>query len=229
MTRYLIWDFDGTLAYREGMWSSALLTALAEVEPNSRVRREQFQPFLQTGFPWHNPDQPHVELKTSEAWWNELTPIFEQAFMHGGGLKLEQAQRLAKRIQHIYPNPHYWKVYDDTLPTLQQLSNQGWQHLILSNHVPELEAILVALELRPYFEQLFNSAKTGYEKPHPHAFQMVLATIPQYSAIWMIGDSFQADITGATRVDIPSILVRKRHPQAMTQCDNLSQLLAVIS
>ena len=29
----VLWDFDGTLAYRDGMWRGCLVEALAEVAP----------------------------------------------------------------------------------------------------------------------------------------------------------------------------------------------------
>ncbi len=31
-----------------------------------------------------------------------------------------------------------WELFDDTLPALDQLSADGWSHVVLSNHVPEL-------------------------------------------------------------------------------------------
>ena len=229
MTKYLIWDFDGTLGYRIGMWTETVIDVLQQTIPESNVSREQLRPFLQSGFPWHHPDYPHPEINTSSDWWNSLDSIFERTLMQGAGLEHQQAQILAKQVRNVYPDPTHWRLYDDTVPTLEALSNTDWKHLILSNHVPELKDILTALKIGQYFEKIFNSAETGYEKPHPQAFQNVLNTVNSYSAIWMIGDSLKADIMGAKNLGIPGILVRKHHLEATVCCENLTQLLDIIS
>ena len=228
MSKYLIWDFDGTLGYRTGMWSGAAMEVLQSVVPESNVSREQLRPFLQNGFPWHQPDQPHPEISTRDEWWNRLDPIFERAFMQGAGLDRQHAQILAQQIRDVYPHPANWHLYDDTILTLEALSDRGWKHFMLSNHVPELTNILVYLGIDRYFEQVFNSAEIGYEKPHPQAFQVVLNRTNNYSAIWMIGDNIQADIMGAGNLGIPSILVRKKSPAAKIYCETLIQVLDVV-
>ena len=77
------------------------------------------------------------------------------------------------------------------------------------------------------FARVFNSAETGYEKPHPQAFRNVLEALADDGPVWMIGDNMVADIGGAAAVGIPGILVRKRHIDAAYQCDDLLQLMAV--
>ena len=228
MRKYLIWDFDGTLGYRVGMWTGAMLEILRKNFPDRNVSPHQIRPFLQKGFPWHNPDHPHPEISTGDEWWNRLNPIFERAFMEGVGLGFQQAKMLANQVRRIYPDPTYWRLYDDTLPTLNLLSNRGWRHLLLSNHVPELGDILSALGIDQYFEKIYNSAETGYEKPHSEAFQRVLAAANDYSIIWMIGDNMQADIRGAEKVGLSSILVRKEHPEAKIYCEKLSQIAGLL-
>jgi putative hydrolase of the HAD superfamily len=229
MAKYLIWDFDGTLGYRVGMWSGALIEVLRRNIPGIEVNREQVQPFLQEGFPWHTPHHPHLDIQSPTDWWNRLDPLFERTFTQGVGLDLPRAQTLSKKIREVYLHPSTWKLYDDTIPALQTLSLKGWTHLILSNHVPELKIILAALQLDQHFELVFNSAETGYEKPHPLAFQRVLQRVGDYTSIWMIGDSFTADIIGAKQAGIPGILVRRNHPEAELQCNTLSQLAALVS
>jgi len=44
--RYLIWDFDGTLGYREGMWSATLVEVARRTAPGRAVTEEQVRPFL---------------------------------------------------------------------------------------------------------------------------------------------------------------------------------------
>jgi hypothetical protein len=67
----------------------------------------------------------------------------------------------------------------------------------LSNHVPELPEILNNLGLAEQLLEVFNSAESGYEKPHPRAFDGVLETVAGAEAAWMVGDSLATDVRGA--------------------------------
>jgi putative hydrolase of the HAD superfamily len=225
---YLIWDFDGTLAYRQGgLWSAALLEIIHQANPASPVTIDQLRPWLQTGFPWHTPQRPHPEIQTAGQWWNALDGLFEKAFL-GVGIQPVQAKELAKKVRLVYPNPGAWRLFEDVLPTLEQLSQQGWVHFILSNHVPELRQIIQSLPLNNYIAHIFNSAETGYEKPHKQAFAAVLDTLQDIEKIWMIGDNLEVDIAGAASSGIPGILVRKFHANARYFCETLQQIPALI-
>lgn len=87
-----------------------------------------------------------------------------------------------------------------------------------------LEVIRHHLPFGPHIGRIFNSAETGYEKPHPQAFRHALAAPGEIAAVWMIGDSLQADIAGAAMVGSPGILVRTHHPDAQYCCSELSQV-----
>jgi len=44
--RMLLWDFDGRLGYRQGMWSQALFDVLREHHPTCAAMRDDIGPFL---------------------------------------------------------------------------------------------------------------------------------------------------------------------------------------
>jgi putative hydrolase of the HAD superfamily len=225
---YLIWDFDGTLGYREGKWEGALLEVLRRYAPEVAVNRPQLWSRLQTGFPWLTPETPHTEIRTAEEWWDRLDAVFAGAFI-GAGVVDDAAHALAKHVRHVYPDLTAWRLFDDTVPTLECLAEGGWKHLLLSNHIPELPAILDHLGLTPHFAAIFNSAQTGYEKPHPRAFRTVLETLNGAKKVWMVGDSMSNDIAGAAAVGIPGILVRKSRPKAQFCCPTLEQVAEIVS
>lgn len=79
---------------------------------------------------------------------------------------------------------------------------------MLSNHVPELDAIVAQLGLAPLLDAVVNSAVTGYEKPQPDAFAIARRAAGDPSEIWMVGDNPKADVEGARAAGIPAILVR---------------------
>jgi ribonucleotide monophosphatase NagD (HAD superfamily) len=45
----------------------------------------------------------------------------------------------------------------------------------------------------------------------------------------MIGDNYAADVTGAAALDIPGILVRKHHPDAVIACESLHHVMTIVS
>jgi putative hydrolase of the HAD superfamily len=227
--KYLIWDFDGTLGYRQGgMWSATLLEILRQANSGHAVSLDQIRPYLQTGLPWHTPDRTHREIQSSRQWWDALDRVFERAFL-GIGICPDQARLLAKQVRHVYPDPAAWRLFEDVLPTLGELSVRGWKHLILSNHVPELRQIIHELGLDPYITRSFNSAETGYEKPHPQAFLTLLGTLEDIDSIWMIGDNLEADILGAQAVGLRGILVRSFREEARYCCETLAGIPKFLS
>jgi len=228
MPRYLIWDFDGTLGFRHGNWSGALVEVLQRADPSCGVTREHFVPHLQTGFPWHDPQRKRSTDVSPDDWWDALQPVFIRAFA-GVGLTHSRAEQLARDVRAAYLDAAKLALFDDALPALERLSREGWTHVILSNHVPEFRQILDVLGVQPLIERIFNSAETGVEKPHPDAFRNVLDAVEAGATVWMIGDNLRADIEGAAAAGIPAVLVRKHHPAASFQCDSLERLSSIVS
>lgn len=220
--RYLIWDFDGTLATRS--WSQALVDYARSSFPEAQVGRDDFLPHLRTGFFWHDFETPHSHITTADAWWDHLKPVFSRAIGQVLAVADHDVAAHLPGIRATYVDPQFWSVYADVESCLQALSAQGWRNVLLTNHVPELPQILEGLGLSRYFDRVFNSAETGYEKPHPEAFGKVRTALANAETAWMIGDNFVADITGASAAGIPGILVRKPHPDAEHYRESLEDL-----
>lgn len=224
----LIWDFDGTLAYRRGgMFGASLLEVARRAAPASEFNPDVIHSCLQTGFPWHRPEAPHPEIESGEAWWKRLYPVLERALKRIG-FDASTARSLARQVRHVYVDPQRWSLFDDVQPTLDRLTAQGWQHVILSNHVPELGEIVRHLGLATQIARVFNSAETGYEKPHPRSFRTVIQQMPNSQAFWMIGDNMRTDIIGAAALGIPGILVRNQHEDAVFDAHDLSEVPPIV-
>jgi putative hydrolase of the HAD superfamily len=220
--RLVIWDFDGTLAHRRGEtgWSLLLAEALDAEEPGHAHSAETFRPYLREGFPWHNPDVAHPELGEPEAWWASVRPVLARAY-EAVGFPAARAAELSAAAQRLYVDPAGWSLFDDTLPALERLSAEGWTHAILSNHVPELGRIVAGLGLDRMVATVSCSAETGYEKPHPRAFEALLEEL-QPERAWMVGDNVVADVLGAEALGIPAVLVRRPDPRAARYADTLA-------
>ncbi len=228
--RLLIWDFDGTLAHRRGEtgWSILLAETLDAEEPGHPHSADTFRPYLRSGFPWHRPDVSHPELGEPAAWWAAVEPVLGRAY-EAAGYEPARALELAGAARRLYVDPSVgWALFDDTLPALERLSQAGWSHAILSNHVPELRQIVTALGLDEVVPFLSCSAETGYEKPHAQAYASVLDALRPAEA-WMIGDNVVADVLGAEELGLPAVLVRRPDPRAARYADSLAGVEAFLS
>ncbi|MGL4612199.1 MAG: HAD family hydrolase [Trueperaceae bacterium] len=226
MRGYLIWDFDDTLAFNKKRWAGVLHELVLRELPDYSATVEDIRRYMQSGFYWHTPEIGHAHIENRDQWWEGIYPQLELA-LASNHVELEIAKKLTREFPEAYLELSNWSLFDDTLSTLRQLSERGWQHLILSNHVPELESLVTVLGLSGHVEKIFNSALIGYEKPHPEMFRCVLEYV-NGAKTWMIGDNLNADVRGAERAGIPAILVRKFQDKALHFCPNLTSLLKVI-
>lgn len=204
----MIWDFDGTLAYREGNWRGAMIQVLDEHHAGHEVEMGTLSPLIHNGFPWDAEDLAHPEVTDADVWWEPMEAMLARAFA-GVGHDDERAAWLAARTRaQFIDHTVSWHLFDDTLPVLDQLTADGWKHVVLSNHVPELPAIMRGLGVYDRFDAVLTSASMGYEKPHPQAFALAREAAGDPRVVWMVGDNPNADAAGARAVGIPAIHVR---------------------
>jgi putative hydrolase of the HAD superfamily len=203
----ILWDFDRTLASRNGLWSGCLAEVLQANEPEAGFTRDDVRPLLRDRFPWHVPDVAHPHLCSPLAWWKVIEELLFQACQQLG-LPNDKARRYARETHERYIDIAGFKLFGDTLPVLGQLKQKGWRHIILSNHVPELRDIVEGLQLADLVDDVLSSAVTGYEKPNPRAFELGRQAAGYPDELWMVGDNPEADVHGAEAAGIPAILVR---------------------
>src|SRR5262245_6164888 len=135
--RCLIWDFDGTLAFRPGNWTGAVCEVIARERPDLGVTPERVRPHLQGGFPWHAAEIVRAPC-SADQWWRDLHPMLTRAICAATAVDEAEADHLARGVRATYTDPAHWRLFDDVQPTLKRLRDRGWTHVVLSNHVPEL-------------------------------------------------------------------------------------------
>ncbi|CAH8772002.1 HAD-IA family hydrolase [Paenibacillus dendritiformis] len=228
MRKMLLWDFDGTLGYRQGgMWGATMIEALKEYDPDTKLIAQDFRNFLISGFPWHHPERSYTHIQTSEEWWEPIIDKFFQGYVHYGIAEAD-AKRLAVNVRERFIDTSCWTLFDDTLETLKALSDLGWRHAIVSNHIPELGDIVKSLGLMNQVNYLVNSALVGYEKPNPMIFLHALRETGEPEKVWMIGDNIEADFFGAEAVGIQAILVRNMDSRATRNCRDLTDVIKIV-
>jgi putative hydrolase of the HAD superfamily len=124
---------------------------------------------------------------------------------HGANQAL--ARRLAGRVRAITTNPAGYREAPTAAEALRRMRAAGWHNVVLSNHLPELPAIIHDLSFGAEIDAVLSSANIGVEKPHPEAFTIAVAQYGNGTEAWMVGDNPVADIDGARRVGIRGVLV----------------------
>lgn len=202
----VFWDFDGTLAQRDGLWAGALIDALASVDPAASVDNSRLRAELATGFPWHTPETTVGPLSADE-WWRCLRPTFVRAFT-AAGVHEELAKEASNRVGAEFYRVDAWELIEGAIDALTMTRTAGYRNVIVSNHGPELPRLVDSLGLSCLIDFTVTSAKIGAEKPHPLIFESAMsrADVSPADDVWMVGDNPTADVEGAERSGIRAIL-----------------------
>ncbi|MDL2325321.1 HAD family hydrolase [Ruminococcaceae bacterium OttesenSCG-928-A16] len=182
-----------------------------------------------TCLPWFSvPSRDTRHLTPPGAWWAHCEAEFEKMFMRCGFSAL-QAQKIAPAIRPKILQPARYHLYADAISTLQTLQKRGYQNYMLSNNFPELEEIVTALGLRPYFKKVLVSGQIGYDKPRKEIFDFARQQAGNPAECWMIGDNLQDDIVGGQAAGFTTVLVYAPMAEpANFAVQNLSELLALL-
>jgi putative hydrolase of the HAD superfamily len=116
-----------------------------------------------------------------------------------------------------------WRIFPDTLPTLDALRTHGLHVGIISNWDQRLRPLLDRLGLEARVDSLTISCEVGVEKPARKIYQAALAAanVPPQDSIH-VGDSVQEDLEGATAAGMRALLVRQ------TGANDLDRVLSLL-
>ncbi|MCH2225602.1 MAG: HAD-IA family hydrolase, partial [Crocinitomicaceae bacterium] len=120
-----------------------------------------------------------------------------------------EAENLGKRLGDEYVNrgPHKKNLFPETHETLSYLKKKYPLHII-TNGFKEIQSIkLAGSNLDKYFDVVLCSEDVGVNKPNRRVFEkaMTLAKSSAENSL-MIGDNLEADIMGAQKVGLSTIL-----------------------
>ena len=126
-------------------------------------------------------------------------------------------------------------LYDDTVPTLKHLKEDGYKLAIVSNWDTPLFPLLERLDIAHYFDTITAShdERVRSAKPDPHIFEYTLKKVGVTAEETVhVGDTFEADIVGAQGVGIRPILIDRdgsqqgRWDETIQTLTELPELLA---
>lgn len=224
----LVFDFDHTLAYRDGMWTTTIYELLQE-NGYKEIEKEEIEPFTKKGYPWHEFEIPHGIFFKNLSWWGFMEKMVETTLIK---LKINaiEANNLSKLFRSKYLNIKKWHLFEDTYDALEKANENNYNCYILSNHTPELRQIITGLKIDTFIKKVYNSAEIGYEKPHHKIFQALLNDLKDEPENFiMIGDNYISDITGARSNSINAIMVRSENSfNYKYYCKDLKNIFVII-
>lgn len=107
-------------------------------------------------------------------------------------------------------------LYDDTVPTLQRLRDDGYKLAIVSNWDTPLDPLAERLGIAKYFDVITASHDTRVRsaKPDSYIFEYTLNAVGVSAEETVhVGDTYEADIIGAQEVGIRPILIDREGSQ----------------
>jgi len=111
-----------------------------------------------------------------------------------------------KIISEFQPAPIF--LFEDTIPTLEQLTSEGITIVATSNCTPWEAGGIEELGLNQYLKEVFYSYNIGTAKPNPANFHYVQKAIGVSSKnILHVGDNYIADFKGAIAVGWQAVLL----------------------
>jgi putative hydrolase of the HAD superfamily len=117
--------------------------------------------------------------------------------------------------QYFTPEIDAWQLYPDAVDTLTKLA-EGFKLGLISNAKSDwmVHQILLKYDLQKFFDTVITSAALRIRKPRPDIFSKALndLNVKAPESVF-VGDSLEADISGARNVGMHSIFIKRKTPE----------------
>ena len=210
MIKAVLFDFYNTLASYYPPREEVYINACRELGINVQAK-DLFSSLAIADIFYRNENsRSAIEKRAPEAQINFYVEYIDK-IVGGAGVHLSRDQAL-KILTRIKECKWEFRVYTDSLPTLETLKKRGLTLGLISNVAQDMEATYTKLGLQPYLNFKVTSAEVGYDKPRPEIFQAALkkAKVKPKEALY-VGDQYQIDVVGARGVGIIALLIDRNN------------------
>lgn len=196
--------------------------AIADLEAGFRRGYASAPPMA---FPGASPEQV---LVLEKQWWRTLV---QNVFASLG--PFPNFDNYFDALFKFFAQATAWKLYPDTLPTLEQLKQRSLRLGVISNFDSRLFGLLDGLGLTRFFDPIVISTQVGTAKPEPAIFAHALAHTgtPAETALH-VGDSHDADVIGAQNAGLTPVFLDRSRKTQKTESHyaiaSLADLLAIV-
>lgn len=148
-----------------------------------------------------------AQLKQSERlWWFD---IVHNVFYRVG--MFDRFDDFFDDVFAAFEDPACWRLFPETVATLEQLKAQEIELGIVSNFDSRLFAVLRGLGIADFFDTVTISSLAHAAKPAPRIFRVALdkhALDPEEAL--HVGDSLRDDVEGAAQAGLHAVLLDRQ-------------------
>ena len=206
--------------YAEALGHHGRAVSAVEVEPIFAGAWSDLQEQSPSGIDRYS-SQPGGEKQ----WWG--------AFLREVLARLEHDadwQPLLEELYAAFSSPGVWRVFPETLATLDAVRSRGLRLAVISNWDRRLPEILDSLGLTGRFSTIAVSAIEGIEKPAPEIFLRTLERLgARPEETLHVGDSPLEDYEGSSAVGMIPVLIDRRGTFAGNGYRRISSLDEVLN
>jgi len=227
MIKAVFFDFYNTLATHHPPREEAWVNACREFGINLDAKT-LFNSLPAADMHWRDEDSRSPIDKRSTEEKIDFYAEYATRILHDAGVEVSREialQMLAKLREYKWE----FKVYDDSLPILEELKNRGLIIGLVSNVVKDMEPTYTELGIQPYLDFKVTSSEVGFDKPRPEIFEAALkkAQVKPEESIF-VGDQYHLDIVGARGVGIKGVLIdRNNYSPEVTDCPRILSLTEI--
>jgi putative hydrolase of the HAD superfamily len=151
----------------------------------------------------------HFDGGEWEFWRRFVADVFHRAT--GRAAEPGFVRRALDRLWEAFGQTSAWHVYDDSVPTLDELRRNGARLGVVSNWDSRLPRLLELLGLADYFDTVAVSHIEGVEKPDPTIFHRALERLGgEAREALHVGNVPELDVAGARAAGIDGILLDRK-------------------
>jgi putative hydrolase of the HAD superfamily len=146
-------------------------------------------------------ENPTFSSKASFTFWTYLYARFCEE------LGIDD-DRMPEELYRVFSSSESYRLFDDVVPALEALAEDGLRLGLISNFEGWLEKMLVELEVGDLFEVSVISGTEGVEKPDPAIYELALerAGVSPQRALH-VGDAPKLDVEPAISVGMRAVLL----------------------
>jgi putative hydrolase of the HAD superfamily len=159
----------------------------------------------------------------------EVWIAFTEQIVRGMGGDADGARECATDMVREWERHENFALYEDVLPTLDELRRHDLRIGLVTNGQRDLEEFVEHHALR--VDAMVGSKAHGRIKPHPSIFEAALGALGVTAEeTAMVGDSYEDDIVGARALGMRAILLDREgaRPEEPERIDTLLALPAAL-
>ena len=261
MIKGIIFDLDDTLTIHDELYDISYLKVVEKFLPNSKIdpikilnifintvhkigTEKLFSNYIETKFGgrdilWGDcGGKGEVNEYLNERYLRFRIEIWKEIFKNLG---LEKSTKEILEIinYYIYSMWEGTKLFDDVIPTLQNLKNMKLG-ILTNGMVLHQRRKMAKSGILNFFSKenrkILTSSDTIFGKPNNKPFEIILEKLNLTNKeVLMVGDTLESDILGANKMGITSVLVNRRKENYKNntirpnyEINNLEQVLEII-